>query len=103
MVGATSMGGPPVILYLLAGPDPIDTTRANLTYFVGGISFAGVVMLAIEGVLGREGLLLAALLAPGYYGGIVLGTRMFARFNDQRFRRFTLALMLVVSTGILLA
>jgi uncharacterized membrane protein YfcA len=103
MVGATSMGGPPVILYLLAGPDPIDTTRANLTWFVGGISFAGVVMMAASGVLGREALLLAALLAPGYYGGIVLGTRLFAGFNDQRFRRFTLALMLVVSTGILLS
>jgi uncharacterized membrane protein YfcA len=103
MVGATSMGGPPVILYMLAGPDPIETTRANLTFFVGGISFAGVAMLAIEGVLGREGVLLAALLAPGYYLGIVLGTRLFRGFNDQRFRRFTLALMLVVSTGILLA
>ena len=103
MVGATSMGGPPVILYLLAGPDPIEVTRANLTYFVGGVSFIGVVMLAVNGILGRQELILAALLAPGYYGGIVLGTRMFAGFNDQRFRRFTLALMLVVSTGILLA
>jgi len=103
MVGATSMGGPPVILYLLAGPDPIETTRANLTFFVGGISFAGVAMLAINGVLGRQELLLAALLAPGYYGGMVLGTRLFARFNDQRFRQFTLALMLVVSAGILMA
>src|SRR5207248_1236585 len=26
MVGATSIGAPPVILYLLAGPDPIETT-----------------------------------------------------------------------------
>ena len=103
MVGATSMGGPPVILYLLAGPDPIETTRANLTYFVGGISFAGVVLLWINGVLGADGLLLAAALAPGYYGGMVLGTRLFRRFDDQRFRRFTLALMLVVATGILVA
>ena len=103
MVGATSMGGPPVILYLLAGPDPIATTRANLTYFVGGISFAGVVLLWINGVLGTGGLLLAAALAPGYYGGMVLGTRLFRRLDDQRFRRFTLGLMLVVATGILVA
>ena len=102
MVGATSMGGPPVILYLLAGPDPIDVTRANLTYFVGGISLAGVAMLWLNGVLGGAGLLLAAVLAPGYYGGMVLGTRLFSRFNDQRFRRFTLALMMAVATGILL-
>lgn len=103
MVGATSMGGPPVILYLLAGPDPIDVTRANLTYFVGGISLAGVVMLAIAGVVGTSGLILAALLTPGYYGGIVLGTRLFARLNDTRFRQFTLAFMLAVAVGILVA
>jgi uncharacterized membrane protein YfcA len=103
LVGATSMGGPPVILYLLAGPDPMEVTRANLTYFVGGISFAGVAMLAIAGVLGAGGLLFALLLAPGYFGGMVLGTRLFARFNDQRFRQFTLALMLVTSAGILMA
>lgn len=103
MVGATSMGGPPVILYLLAGPDPIESTRANLTYFVGGISFAGVTMLAISGALGAQGLLLAALLAPGYYGGMVLGTRLFARLNDVRFRQFTLVFMMAVAAGILLA
>lgn len=103
LVGATSMGGPPVILYLLAGPDPIQTTRANLTYFVGGISLAGVALLAINGVLGRPELILAAVLAPGYYIGMLLGTRLFAGLNDQRFRQLTLALMLVVATGILLA
>lgn len=103
MVGATSMGGPPVILYLLAGPDPIDTTRANLTYFVGAISLAGVAVLALNGVLGLQGLGLAALLAPGYYLGMVAGTRLFSRFNDTRFRRFTLFFMLAVAAGILLA
>lgn len=103
MVGATSMGGPPVILYLLAGPDPIDTTRANLTYFVGIISLACVAMLWAAGVLDARGWLLAALLAPGYYLGMVAGTRLFSRFNDVRFRRFTLLLMMVVSAGILLA
>jgi len=103
MVGATSMGGPPVILYLLAGPDPIDTTRANLTYFVGAISLAGVAVMALNGVLGAQGLWLALLLAPGYYLGMVAGTRLFSRFNDTRFRRFTLFFMLAVAAGILLA
>jgi uncharacterized membrane protein YfcA len=34
MLGATSIGGPPVILYLLSGPDPVAVTRANLTLYV---------------------------------------------------------------------
>lgn len=103
LVGATGMGGPPVILYLLAGPDPIETTRANLTYFVGGISFAALLVLAVAGVAGRGALLLAALLTPGYYLGMVAGTRLFPRFDDQRFRRFTLVFMMAVAAAILLA
>lgn len=103
LVGATSMGGPPVILYLLAGPDRIETTRANLTFFVGAISAAGLAGLWVSGVLTWQAAGLGALLAPGYYGGMVLGTRLFPRFNDRRFRQLTLILMAGVSLGILLA
>lgn len=103
LVGATSMGGPPVIIYLLAGPDPIGTTRANLTFFVGAVSAAGLAGLWLHDALTWGAVAAAAILAPGYYGGMVLGTRLFPRFNDRRFRQFTLALMAVVSLGVLLA
>lgn len=102
MVGATGMGGPPIILYLLAGPDPIETTRANLTYFVAAIALASFAALWIGGAVGARGLWLALLLTPGYYVGMVAGTRLFSRFNDTRFRRFTLFFMMAVATGILL-
>lgn len=103
MLGATSLGGPPVILYLLAGPDPIETTRANLTYYLVALCFSGLALLWLSGVLGASGLWLAAALAPGYYLGMVLGIRLFSRFNDTRFRQFTLAFMMAVALGILLA
>lgn len=101
MLGATSIGGPPVILYLLAGPDRVETTRANLTLFVAASSLAGIAMLWATGILGLVALFASALLAPGYYAGLLAGTRLFARFNDERFRQFTLLLMIVVSAGIL--
>lgn len=103
MLGATSIGGPPVILYLLAGPDRIETTRANLTLFVAAGSLAGLAMLWAAGVLDLHAAWTALLLAPGYYLGLVAGSRLFLRFNDTRFRQFTLLLMITVSTGILLA
>ena len=103
MLGATSIGGPPVILYLLAGPDRIEVTRANLTLFVAASCVAALVLLWAQGVLDPAGVWAALWLAPGYYGGLVVGTRLFARFNDTRFRQFTLLLMIAVSTGILLA
>jgi uncharacterized membrane protein YfcA len=103
MASATSIGGPPVILYLLAGPDPVETTRANLTFFISAISIAGVAMLALRGALDPRALWLAAAFAPGYYLGVLAGSRLFSRFDDRRFRRFTLVLMMLVSAGILLA
>jgi uncharacterized membrane protein YfcA len=103
MIGATSMGGPPVILYLLSGPDPIATTRANMTLFVAGSSLAALASLWAAGVLGAGALVLGLALAPGYFAGLALGTRSFRRFNDARFRRFVLLLLIAVATGILLA
>jgi hypothetical protein len=103
MMGATSIGGPPVILYLLSGPDPVAITRANLSLFVAASSLAGIATFWAGGLLGAPAALGGLLLAPAYYGGLVAGSRAFARFSDARFRRFTLFLLVAVSTGILIA
>jgi hypothetical protein len=103
LLGATTVGGPPVILYLLAGPDRIETTRANLTFFLAASSLAGLAMLWVAGVLDLRAAWTGLALAPGYYLGLVAGSRLFLRFNDTRFRQFTLLLMIAVSAGILLA
>ena len=103
MIGATSVGAPPVILYLLSGPDPVAVTRATLTFYVVGTSIATLVMLWVREVLDLPSAWLALVLAPVYYGGLIAGTRLFSRFNDARFRQFTLLLLVAVSIGILLA
>ncbi|HJU24757.1 MAG TPA: sulfite exporter TauE/SafE family protein [Casimicrobiaceae bacterium] len=103
MLGATSVGAPPVILYLLSGPDPIETTRANLTLYVTATSLIGIAMLFQQGILDAHAAWVSVWLAPAYYAGLVSGARLFPRFNDARFRGFTLALLIAVSTGILIA
>ena len=103
MLGATSVGAPPVILYLLSGPDPVETTRANLTLYLVVSSAAGLIMLFARGVLDLSAAWIALIFAPGYYGGLAAGVRLFPYFSDTRFRQFTLLLLIVVSTGILLA
>lgn len=102
LVGSTSMAGPPMILYLLAGPDRVETTRANLTYCIAGASLVGVAVLWWGGLVDLTTAIAALALTPGYYGGMVAGSRLFTRFNDQRFRRFTLVLLIALSTVILL-
>jgi hypothetical protein len=103
LLGATGIGGPPVILYLLSGPDPVHVTRANLTLYVAFISVAGLTMLATRGILNATALTSMLLLAPLYLIGVLLGGRLFARSSDKRFRQFTLVLLLAVSTFIMLA
>lgn len=103
MIGATSMAGPPVVLYLLSGPDSVATTRANMTAFTVMVSFAALAALWASDALGAGALVLGLLLAPGYFVGLILGVRAFSRFNDVRFRQFTLLLLIAVSAGILVA
>lgn len=103
MMGATSVGAPPVILYLLSGPDPIARTRATLTFYLGATGIAVLAMLWTRGLLDARSGWIALVLAPGFYGGVVAGMRLFSKFNDRRFRQFTLLLLVAVSTGILLA
>jgi uncharacterized membrane protein YfcA len=103
MMGATSVGAPPVILYLLSGPDPIARTRATLTFYLGATGIAVLAMLWARGLLDARSGWTALALAPAFYGGVVAGMRLFSKFNDLRFRQFTLLLLVAVSTGILLA
>jgi hypothetical protein len=103
MLGATSIGGPPVILYLLSGSDPVATTRANLSLYVAATALAGLLALWAFGALAAGAMLASLALAPGYLAGLAGGVRAFARLDDQRFRRFTLFLLILVSAGILIA
>lgn len=103
MLGATSIGAPPVILYLLSGPDPVAVTRANLTLYVVVISGAGLVMFAVSGLITMATLQQATMLALPFAAGVAAGSKLFARFSDQRFRQVTIVLMFLVSMGVLLA
>jgi uncharacterized membrane protein YfcA len=97
LLGATGIGGPPVILYLLSGPDSVQVTRANLTLYVALISVAGLAMLATRGILGATALT-STFLRPAHLDRRLGRARLFARFSDRRFRQFTLVLFLAVST-----
>ncbi len=103
MIGATSIGGPPVILYLLSGPAPIETTRANLTLYIAVTSLVGVAVLWHQGLFDARAGRTSVWLAPAYYVGLLCGQRLFARLDETRFRRLTLLLLVGVSIGVLLA
>jgi len=96
LLGATSVGAPPVILYLLSGPDPVAVTRANLTVFVTAISVIGVVMLTVAGAITAPTAILAAALTVPFMLATWLGGKLYIRLSDTGVRRLALVLMLGV-------
>jgi uncharacterized protein len=96
MLGSTSVGAPPVIFYLLSGPDPHAVTRANLTVFVTSISVIGLVMLFSAGAATAQLSLAALLLCIPFLAGTWLGGALFARLTDVGGRRLALGFMLCV-------
>lgn len=96
LLGSTSVGAPPVILYLLSGPDPVAVTRANLTLFVTAISVIGLVMLTVAGaVTAALGVTAVALTIP-FLLATWLGGKFFAKLSDTGVRRLALLLMLCI-------
>jgi len=87
MLGATGIGAPPIILYLLSGPDPVAVTRANLTTYVTIISVFGLVMLWASGILNWKLSLFAFLLAPFFLASMWIGSGVFSRMTAEGFRR----------------
>ena len=96
LLGATSVGAPPVILYLLSGPDSAAVTRANLTVFVTAISVIGIVMLGVAGAITQPLGAFAAVLVVPFLLSTWLGGKLFARLSDRGARQFALILMLCV-------
>jgi uncharacterized membrane protein YfcA len=102
MLGATGIGAPPVILYLLSGPDPAAVSRASLTLYVALISAAGLGVLGFGGLLDASTLRYAGWLALPFVVGVMVGSKLFSRFSDLRFRQFTMVFMMLVAVGVLL-
>jgi uncharacterized protein len=99
LLGATSVGAPPVTLHLLSGPDPVAVTRANLTVFVTAIFRIGLVMLGAAGAISASQATSATLLTIPFLLATWLGTKLFARLSDAGVRRIALCLMLFVGVA----
>ena len=95
--GATGMSGPPVILYLLAGPEEAKRHRANLILF-----FALIALVSILGPLWFGMITLAVLaklliLLPVLLASVPVGVRLFHIVPQRFYKRF--ALVVLVSAG----
>ncbi|WP_235961406.1 sulfite exporter TauE/SafE family protein [Falsiroseomonas selenitidurans] len=95
--GATGMSGPPVILYLLAGPEAARQHRANLILFFGTIAVVSVIPPALGGLMGWAVLAKVLVLLPVLMLCVPLGAKLFRVLPERWYKRA--ALVFLVSTG----
>ena len=103
LTGMAGVGGPPVILFLLSGPDRASHTRANLICYFALTQIVAVGAFVVAGLIGSTVLLLSLILAPFFLLGTFLGTRLFGGVDENLFRRVILSLLaLLAVAGLLL-
>lgn len=95
LMGATSMGGPPVVLYLVSRHDSSEEKKANVIYVVGLLEVGALVLFAISGGIEMASLRLFALFLPAFAVGMYLG-RMAFGFIGERYRSVVLVVLLLI-------
>lgn len=96
--GSTGVGGPPVVLFWLAGPDAPPRMRANLMVFFALSSVLSLTGLAVAGVITAAVATLALVLWPSYALGLLAGGRLFSGADARLYR--PLALVIVAGAGL---
>lgn len=96
---STSLGGPPVVLFMHNQNWPKDSIHANLAGFFLYMTTISLIGLAIPGLVTSGIVLTAASLIPGLVIGVVLGMQAFKHFNERYFR--VMSIVIVVCSGII--
>ena len=97
--GAASIGGPPVIVYLLAGPGSAAQTRASLIYYFAFTQLTAIVMFSIGGLMNWEVVVTAAVVSPSLILGTWAGARLFHLASERVFRIAALTILLIVGVS----
>ena len=96
LIASTSLGNPPVMVYLLSGRDTAATNRANFTGYFAVTLVALIAMMAVGGLISRNAVVTAAMLLPVFMAGAFVGSRLFRKSSEALYRRVALALLLAV-------
>lgn len=97
LMGATSLGGPPVMLYLLSGPDSPTTNRANFISFFALTLLLLLGLMLINGLLVKAAVLRSIVLLPPFMLGTWVGSKYFRQANEKIYRQAAFGLLLCVA------
>jgi len=85
--GAVGIGGPPLVLFWLAGQANAVQARSNIFAYFALTTFTAIGPYVWQGLFTAERLVLGAALTPFYMAPMMLGDRLFRRTGDTAFRQ----------------
>lgn len=94
---STSLGGPPIVLYLMGRERDIASFRATILAFFLPASGLTLAAFAVVGQITSDVLTMSAAAAPAVATGILVGSRLRHHLDPERFR--ALVAVLLVMTG----
>ena len=90
----TSLGNPPVMLYLLSSQDKAATNRANFTGYFAVTLVALLVLMLVTGLVEMEALARVALFLPIFVLCAWIGAKLFRKSNEALYRIIALSILL---------
>jgi len=97
LTGAAGIGGPPIVFYVLSGPDPAGRARASFITYFAIVDLVAVAASAWAGLLSADVARHAALFTPAFLGAAWLGARSFGRAPEGVYRWAALGILVVVA------
>jgi len=101
LTGFGSIGGPPLVLYILSGTGAAIRKRAEVIVVAGISQIFGIFSMVYFGVLDMGGATGALLLAPIFFGGGVLGAWLFRQASERTYQRVALGALLVAAVALM--
>ena len=95
--GAFGIGGPPVILFYFASPAGNIVGRATLVTYFLLTDAIGLVFLARENLVTTDSLFRTLIFLPALLAGVWLGARSFKNADPVVFRKWVLAILMVLA------
>ena len=96
LMAATSLGNPPVMLYLLSSRDGAARNRANFTGYFAVTLVALILWMLASGLIGWPAALRVLLLLPPFMAAAWIGSRLFRKSSEQLYRRVALGILVCV-------
>ncbi len=93
LMALTSLGNPPVMLYLLSSRDSAATNRANFTGYFAITLATLILLMSFKGLLTWEAARLAGMMIPVFLMTTWIGSKLFRQSSEQMYRRVALGIL----------